>query len=106
MGISLRTVRNTYHSGRTSIRKASGEVYSLEWGKPVAPIDTRKCYYSCRDLTVKDSSTWLHMEQKDIKQAPMGPQEPGPLGSHDLYISISGFKGNRDIKQLIEECLQ
>ena len=70
-GISLRAARNAYHSGRTSIRKASGEVYSLEWGKPVAPIDTRKCYYCRRDLTVKDRSTWFHMEQKDIKQAPM-----------------------------------
>ena len=71
MGISLRAARNAYHSGRTSIEKASGQVYSLEWGKLVAPIDTSKCYYCCRDLTVKDRSTWFHMERKDIKQAPV-----------------------------------
>ena len=29
-GISLKAVRNAYHSERTSIRKASGEVYALE----------------------------------------------------------------------------
>ena len=63
MGISLRAARNAYHSGRTSIRKASGKVYSLEWGKPVAPIDTSKCYYCRRDLTVKHRSTWFHMER-------------------------------------------
>ena len=62
MGISLRAARNAYHSGRTSIRKTSGKVYRLEWGKPVAPIDTSKCYYCRRDLTVKDRSTWFHME--------------------------------------------
>ena len=70
MGISLRAARNAYHSGRTSISKASGEVYSLEWGKPVTPIDTSECYYCHRDLTVKDRSTWFHMERKDIKQYP------------------------------------
>ena len=37
-GISLRAVRNAYHSGRTSIKKASGEVYTLKWMEPVAPI--------------------------------------------------------------------
>ena len=42
-GIRLRAARNAYHSGRASIRRASGEVYSLEWGVPVAPIDTSKC---------------------------------------------------------------
>ena len=71
MGISLRAARNAYHSGRTSIRKASGKVYGLEWGKPVAPIDTSKCYYCHRDLTVKDRSTWFHMERNNIKQYPM-----------------------------------
>ena len=70
-GISLRAVRNAYHSGRTSIRKASDEVYSLEWGVPVDPIDTSKCYYCHKPLTVKDRSTWFHMERKDIKQYPM-----------------------------------
>ena len=71
MGISLRAARNAHHSGRTSIRKASSEVYSLEWGKPVASIDTSKCCSCRRDLTVKDRSTWFHIERKDIKQAPM-----------------------------------
>ena len=63
-GISLRAIRNAYHSGRTSINKASGEVYTLEWGKPLTPIDTSKCYYCHNALTVKDRSTWFHMEQK------------------------------------------
>ena len=63
-GISLRAVRNAYHSGRTSIKKASGEVYTLKWMEPVAPIDTSKA------LTVMDRSTWFHMERKDIKQYP------------------------------------
>ena len=88
MGISLRTARNAYHSGRTSIRKASGKVYSLEWGKPVAPIDTSKCYYCRRDLTVKERSTWFHMERKDIKQAPVGPQDPGPLQGPMTFTSL------------------
>ena len=39
-GISLRPVRNAYHSGRTSIRNTSGDVYSLEWGVPAPPKDT------------------------------------------------------------------
>ena len=69
-GISLRAVRNAYHSGRTSIKKASGEVYTLKWMELVTPIDTSKCYYCHRDLTVKDRSTWFHMERKDIKQYP------------------------------------
>ena len=56
-GISLREVRNAYHSGRTSIRKASGEVYTLKWMELVTPIDTSKCYHCHRDLTVKDRST-------------------------------------------------
>ena len=71
-GINLRAVRNTYHSGRTFIRKASGEVYTLTWMELVTPIDTSKCYYCHRDLTVKDRSTWFHRERKD-----MGPQGPG-----------------------------
>ena len=69
-GISLRAVRNAYHSGRTFIKKASGEVYTLKWIELVTPIDTNKCYYCHRDLTVKDRSTWFHMERKDIKQYP------------------------------------
>ena len=67
-GISLRAVRNAYHSGRTSIKKASGEVYTLKWMELVTPIDASKCYYCHRDLTVKDRSSWFHMERKDIKQ--------------------------------------
>ena len=70
-GISLRVVRNAYHSGRTSIRKASGEVYALKWMKLVTPIGTSKCFYCHNALTVKDRSTWLDMKQKDIKQYPM-----------------------------------
>ena len=70
-GTSLRAVRNAYHSKRTSIRKASGEVYTLEWERPVAPIDTRECYHCHKALTVKDRSTWFHMERKDIKEAPV-----------------------------------
>ena len=70
-GISLRAVRNDYHSRRTSIKKASGEVYTLKWMELVTPIDTSKCYYCHRDLTVKDRNTWFHMERKDIKQYPM-----------------------------------
>ena len=70
--ISLRAVKSAYHSGRTSIKKASGEVYTLKWMVLVTPIDTSKCYYCHRDLTVKDRSTWFHMERKN-----MGPQGPG-----------------------------
>ena len=66
-GISLRSVRNAYNSGRTSIKKASGEDYTLKWMELVTPIDTSKCYYCHRDLTVKDRSTWFHIERKDIK---------------------------------------
>ena len=69
-GISLRAVRNAYHSGRASIKKASGEVYTLKWMELVTPIGTSKCYYCHRDLTVKDRSTWLHMKRKDIRQCP------------------------------------
>ena len=36
----------------------------------MAPIDTSKCYYCHKALTVKDRSTWFHMERKDIKQYP------------------------------------
>ena len=70
-GISLRAVRNAYHSGRTSIKKVSGEVYTLKWDKPVAPINTRECYHCHNALTVKDRSTWFHIERKDIKGVPM-----------------------------------
>ena len=69
-GISLRAVRSAYHSGRTSIKKASGEVYTLKWMELVTPIDTSKCYYCHKALTVKDRSTWFHMERKDIKRYP------------------------------------
>ena len=70
-GISLRAVRNVYHSGRTSIKKASGEVYALKWMELVTPIDTSKCFHCHKALTVKDRSTWFHMERKDIKGSPM-----------------------------------
>ena len=55
--ISLRAVRNAYHSGKTSIRKASGEVNSLERGVPVPPKDTIKCYHCHNAITAKDRST-------------------------------------------------
>ena len=70
-GISLRAVRNAYHSGRTSIKKASGEVYTLKWMELVTPIDSSKCFHCHKALTVKDRSTWFHMERKDIKGSPI-----------------------------------
>ena len=45
-GISLRAVRNACHSKRTSTKKASGEVYTLEWQEPFIPKDPRECYHS------------------------------------------------------------
>ena len=78
-GISVRAVRNAYHSKRTSIRKASGEVYTLEWQEPFIPKDARECYHCHKTLTVKEKSTWYHMERDDIKELPMGLQDPGPL---------------------------
>ena len=45
IGISLRAVRNAYHSKRTSIRKASGEVYTLDWKELVYLKDPRECYH-------------------------------------------------------------
>ena len=70
-GISLRAVRTAYHSKGTSIRKASGEVYTLKWYSPMAPIDTSKCYHCYKALTVKDRSAWFDTEREDIKGAPM-----------------------------------
>ena len=78
-GISLRAVRNAYHSKRTSIRKSSGKVYNLEWRKPFISKDPRECYHCRKTLTVKEKSTWFHMERDDIKELPMGPQDPGPF---------------------------
>ena len=40
-GINLRAVRNADHSKRTSIRKASGKVYTLEWQEPFIPKNPR-----------------------------------------------------------------
>ena len=37
----------------------------------MAPIDTSKCYYCQKALTVKDRSTWFHIEGRNIKQYPM-----------------------------------
>ena len=37
----------------------------------MAPIDTSNCYHCHKALTVKDRSTWFHMERKDMKQYPM-----------------------------------
>ena len=70
-GISLRAVRNAYHSKRTSIIKAYGKVYTLEWQEPFIPKDPRECYHCHTTLTVKEKSTWFHMERDDIKELPM-----------------------------------
>ena len=70
-GISLRAVRNAYHSKGTFIRKSSGEVYTLKWYSPMAPIDTSKCYHCHKALTVKDRSAWFDMKREDIKEAPV-----------------------------------
>ena len=95
-GISLRAVRNAYHSKGTSMRKASGEIYTLEWYSPMASIDTSKCYHCHKALTVKDRSAWFDMEREDIKEAPMT----------FTSLIICGLKGNRNIKQCIKECLR
>ena len=87
-GISLRAVRNAYHSKRTSIRKASGIVYTLEWQEPFIPKDPRECYYCRKTLTVKEKSTWFHMERDDIKELPMGLQDPGPLRGPMTFTSL------------------
>ena len=71
MGISLRAVRNAYHSERTSIRKASGEVYNLDWKELVYLKDPRECYHCGKALTVKEKSTWFYMEREDIKKDPV-----------------------------------
>ena len=88
-GISLRAVRNAYHSGRTSIRKASGEVYTLKWYSSMAPIDTRECYHSHKALTVKDRSTWFHMKRKDINGSPI-------MTFTSLYVAskVTGISNN------------
>ena len=67
-GISLRAVRNAYHSGRTSIRKAAGEVYTLKWLDLPPPKDTTKCYYYHKALAVKDKSAWFHMNRVDCSK--------------------------------------
>ena len=67
-GISLRAVRNAYHSKRISIRKASGNIYTIEWKEPFIPKDPMECYHCCKTLTVKEKSTWFHMERDDNKQ--------------------------------------
>ena len=87
-GISLRAVRNAYHSKGTSIRKASGEVYTLKWYSPMAPIDTSKCYHSHKALTVKDRSAWFDMEREDIKGAPM------TFTSLYMALKVTGISNN------------
>ena len=37
----------------------------------VTPIDTSKCFHCHKVLTVKDRSTWFHMEWKDIMGSDM-----------------------------------
>ena len=87
-GISLRAVRNAYHSKGTSIRKASGEVYILKWYSSMAPIDTGKCYHFHKALTVKDRSAWFDTEREDTKGAPMGSYDPGPLRGSMTFTSL------------------
>ena len=53
------------------MRKASAEVYTLEWQEPFIPKDPRKCYHCRKTLTVKEKSTSFHMERDDIKELPM-----------------------------------
>ena len=88
----------SYHSGRTSIRKASGKVYTLKWMEPVAPIDTSKYYHCHRDLTVKDRSTWFHMEQKDMGPQGLGhsPIKQYPMTFTSLYQAskVTGILNN------------
>ena len=71
MGINLRAVRNAYHSKRTSIMKASGEVYTLDWKELVYLKDPRECYHCGKALTVKEKSTWFHLTRENIKKDPM-----------------------------------
>ena len=95
-GISLRAVRKAYHSKRTFIRKASDKVYTLEWQEPFIPKGPRECYHCRKTLTVKEKSTWFHMERDDIKELPMGPQNPGPLQGPmtftSLYVVLTLFR--------------
>ena len=68
MGISLRAVRNAYHSQGTSIRKASGKVYTLKWYEPFVPLDASKYYHCYNALTVKEAPmnfTPLYMASKE-----------------------------------------
>ena len=96
--ISLRAVRNAYHSGRTSIKKASDEVYTIKWMELVTPINASKCFYCHKALLVKDRSTWFHMKRRD-----MGPQGPGhspikqyPMTFTSLYAAskVTGISNN------------
>ena len=54
----------------------------------MAPIDTSKCYHCHKALTVKDRSAWSHMERENIKGAPMGPQDQGPLQGPMTFTSL------------------
>ena len=67
-GISLRAVRNAYHSKKISVRKASGKVYTLEWQEPFIPKDPRECYHCCKTLSRKRvlGSIWKEMISKSF----------------------------------------
>ena len=91
MGISLRAVRNAYHSEGTSIRKASGEVYTLKWYEPYILLDTSECYHCHNALTVKDRSAWFDQEREDIKEAPMNFTSLY-MASKETGISINALR--------------
>ena len=102
-GISLRAVRNAYHSKGTSIRKASGEVYILKCYEPYVPLDTSKCYHCHNALTVKDRSAWFDLEREDVKEAPMSFTS-FYMASKETGISINALrnaceKNNKKITQ-------
>ena len=71
-GISLRAIRNAYHSGKTSNKKSFWRSLCSSVGETIDSYRyTSKCYYCHNALTVKDRSTWFHMERKDTNQVPM-----------------------------------
>ena len=73
----------------------------------VTPIDTSKCYYCHRDLTVKDRSTRFHMERKDIKQYPATftslYQASKVMGISNIALRNACKKNNKVITRRKEE---
>ena len=56
-GFSERGTRSAYHSKRTSLKKVSGEVYTLKWQEPFVPRDPKKCAKCSETLSFKDKSS-------------------------------------------------